>query len=64
MKSNSFTTTIIYPENGFLLTQSDNVELKDRIFASEIALGKNDDASNWKEISIEEAEAIRAEQNK
>lgn len=63
MKSNVFTTTIIYPENGYLLTQSHDVDLKDRIFAKEIALGKNDDASNWKEISFQEAEQLKAENN-
>ena len=62
MKSNSYTTIIITPENGYYLTQSNDVELKDRIIASQIALGKNDSTDKWKEITIEEGNEIKAQQ--
>lgn len=62
MKSNTFTTIIITPENGYYLTQNNEVELKDRIVCSQVALGSNDSADNWKEITIEEGEEIKAQQ--
>lgn len=61
MKSNTFTTIILTPENGFVLTQSNDVELEQRIIASQIALGANDSVDNWKEITIEEGEQIKAQ---
>lgn len=62
MKSNSYTTIIITPENGYYLTQSNDVELKDRIVCSQVALGSNDSVDNWKEITIEEGNEIKAQQ--
>ena len=59
MKSEQFTTTILEAEEGHFLTQAKDVDIKDRIIASKIALGKYDSAENWKEISSEEAETYR-----
>ena len=65
MKSNSFTTIIIEAEENHYLTQSDDsIDLKDRIVATVIALGKYDSPSNYKEISKEEGDAIKAEQER
>lgn len=65
MKSNEFTTVIIEAEDNHYLTESDeNIELRDRTIATRIALGKFDSADNWKEISQEEADTIKAEQEK
>ncbi len=64
MKSNSFTTILIEAEEGFYLTQTADVELKDRMVASKIALGKFDSPENYKEITKEEGDAIKAEQEK
>lgn len=63
MKSNSFTTIIIEAEDNHYLTQSsDSVEVKDRIIATRIALGKYDSADNYKEITKAEGDAIKMEQ--
>lgn len=65
MKSNTFTTIIIEADENCYLTQSDDsVELKNRIVAKRIALGKLDSADNYKEISKEDGDAIKAEQEK
>lgn len=62
MKINSFTTITIEAEENCYLTQVADVDLKDRIVASKIALGKFDAPENYKEITKEEADAIKAEQ--
>ena len=55
--------TLLTAEDGYKLTQSDdNTELKNRVFASKIALAVNQEASFWKEITEEEAETLKAEQ--
>ena len=55
--------TLLTAADGYKLTQSDdNTELKNRIFASKIALAVNQEASFWKEITEEEAETLKAEQ--
>ena len=64
MKSNSFTTIIIEADENCYLTQSNEIDLKDRIVAKKIALGKNDSAENWKEISKEVADEILEKQQK
>ncbi len=64
MKSNSFTTIIIEADDNCYLTQTADVELKDRMVASKIALGKFDSPENYKEITKEEGDAIKAEQEK
>lgn len=53
---------ILKPNNGCLLTQSADVELQNRVFSEEIWLAANDSADNWKDISIEEAESLKIQQ--
>ena len=62
MKINSFTTITIEAEETCYLTQVADVDLKDRIVASKIALGKFDSPDNYKEISKEEGDAIKTAQ--
>lgn len=57
-----FTTTILKASEGFVITNSKDVDIKDRVFASEIALGKNDSQENWKEIPQAEADALKEAQ--
>lgn len=65
MKSNSFTTIILEADENCYLTQADeNVEIKNRIVAKRIALGKLDSADNYKEISKEDGDAIKEAQEK
>ena len=53
---------ILRPNEGWLLTQSADVDVKERIFSEEIWLASTDSADNWKDITIEEADKIKKEQ--
>lgn len=53
---------IIKPNDGCLLTQSADVELQERIFSEELWLAVTDSPDNWKDISIEEAESLKKQQ--
>lgn len=64
MKINEFTTTVIEADDDKYITQADEVELKNRIIAKKLALGKYDTPDNYIEISVGEAEAIKGEKEK
>ena len=53
---------VLRPNEGCLLTQSADVDVKERIFSEEIWLASTDSAENWKDITIEEADKIKKEQ--
>ena len=53
---------VLRPNEGCLLTQSADVDVKERIFSEEIWLASTDSADNWKYITIEEADQIKKEQ--
>ena len=54
--------SILKPNAGCVLTQSADVELQNRVFSEEIWLAATDAPENWKDISIEEAEQIKKQQ--
>ena len=54
--------TVLRPNEGCLLTQSADVDVKERIFSEEIWLASTDSADNWKDITIEESSQIKKEQ--
>lgn len=54
--------SVLKPNAGCLLTQSADVELQNRVFSEEIWLAATDSAENWKDISIEEAEQLKKQQ--
>ena len=54
--------SILNPNEGCVLTQSADVELQNRVFSEEIWLAATDAPENWKDITIEEAEAIKRQQ--
>lgn len=62
MKQSTYTVQIIEPTSGHVLTQSADINLKDRIFSEKIFLGINDKIENWKEIKIEEADNLKQKQ--
>lgn len=63
MEVQNFTTKVIKASEGKFLTQvDDTVSIESRITSDTIALGKNDSAENYKEISEEEANEIRKKQ--
>lgn len=53
---------VLRPNEGCLLTQSADVDIKERIFSEEVWLASTDSADNWKDITIEEADQIKKEQ--
>lgn len=53
---------VLRPNEGCLLTQSADVDVKERIFSEEIWLASTDSADNWKDITIGEADKIKKEQ--
>ena len=50
---------VLTPSDGFVLTQASDVSLQDRLFNKTVALAASDNPSNWKEITCEEAEAMK-----
>ena len=54
--------SILKPNAGCLLTQSADVELQTRVFSEGIWLAATDAPENWKDITIEEAEALKQQQ--
>ena len=52
---------VLRPNEGCLLTQSADVDVKERIFSDEIWLASTDSADNWKDITIEEADQMKKE---
>lgn len=62
MKQSTYTVQVIQPTDGHILTQSSDIDLKDRIFSEKIFLGINDKIDNWKEISIKESEDLKLQQ--
>lgn len=59
MNIRRFTTTIIKATEGFILTNaSGDIDIKDRLFASELALGANDSEDNYIEMPIEKARSL------
>lgn len=64
MKKSNYTVQIIEPSEGYTLTQSADVEVKERILSKKIFLAVNDSPDNWKEITDAEAEELQAEQER
>lgn len=63
METGTITTTILKASDGYKLTQaSDDIAILDRVIGKKIYLASNDSADNWKEITDEEAAALKAEQ--
>lgn len=64
MINTNYTVQVIEPSEGYTLTQSGDVNVESRILSKKVFLAVTDSISNWKEITDEEAEAIRQEQDK
>ncbi len=62
MKQTAYTVQVIQPSDGHILTQSADIDLKDRIFSEKVFLGINDKIENWKEIKIEESNDLKQKQ--
>lgn len=55
---------VLIPNKGYMLTQAFDVEITNRVVSEKVYLAVTDEPSNWKEISIAEADAIKAEQER
>lgn len=64
MKTNEYKTTIITAADGKYITNADDIDIKDRLIATSIALGKFDSVDNYKEITKAEADELKAAQEK
>ena len=64
MITSNYTVIILQPSEGYTLTQSADVEVADRILSKKIFLAVNDSPDNYKEITDQEADAIRSEQER
>ena len=62
MVQSNYTVIILPPSEGYTLTQSADVEISERILSKKVFLAVNDTPDNWKEITDEEAENIRIQQ--
>lgn len=61
MKQRQFTTTVLNPEEGMFLTQSADVHISQRIFATEVSIGENSSSSDWMEIDGTQMQTYAAE---
>lgn len=51
--------TVLTADEGKFLTQVAEVAIDRRIIATKVALGRNDSAANWREITADEADTLR-----
>lgn len=62
MTQGEIKVTVLIAQDGYKLTQAFDVAIQNRVISEKVFLAITDDASNWKEITNEEAVAIQAEQ--
>ena len=55
---------VLIPSVGYMLTQAFEVEIQNRVVSEKVYLAVTDEPSNWKDITIEEADAIKAAQER
>lgn len=62
MTTDNYTLRIIKSDYGKYLTNADAVKTSDKVVSTEVCLAIDENPNRWIEITAEEAEAIRAEQ--
>lgn len=62
MIQSNYTVVVLEPSEGHTLTQSQDVEIQNRILSKKVFLAVNDSPNNWKEITDAEADEIRLAQ--
>lgn len=62
MTKEEFTTKVLKADKGYMLTQSADINITERIFGTTIYLASTDSEDNWKEITTEEADKLKEEQ--
>ena len=64
MTSENYSSVIIKAKEGFYITEvDDSIDITKRIIATAVALGTNDSADNYKEITAEEADELKRQQD-
>lgn len=61
MKQRQFTTTVLNADDGMVLTQSADVHISERVFASEVSIGENSSPADWMEIDEAARQAYTTE---
>lgn len=64
MVTSSYTTIVLTAAQGCYLTQANCADIRTAIIAERVYLANTDSPDNWREISAEEADAIKAEQER
>ena len=64
METSSYTTIVLTAAQGCYLTQANCDDIRAAIITDRVYLAKSDSPDNWREISAEEADAIKAEQER
>lgn len=62
MKQSNYTVRVLEPSEGYKLTQAAEVAIEERIISDKVYLSVNASEGDWKEITDEEAELVKAEQ--
>lgn len=62
MTTDTYTTKVLKADEGYVLTQLADIDIKERIFGTVIYLAATDSEDNYKEITIEEADKLKEEQ--
>lgn len=60
MKQTTYTTRVLEPTDGHVLTQAAQVADNDRVFSAKVYLAANDSPASWREITDAEADTIKA----
>lgn len=59
MKQESYTTILLKADENKFITQADqDIDIKDRVIGTVVALGANDSPDNWKEIDAGEKDVL------
>ena len=64
MVESTYTTRVLTAAEGHFLTQANLENVEGAVISTKVYLAVNDAPENWKEITAEEAEAIKAEQER
>lgn len=62
METSSYTTIVLTAAQGCYLTQANCADIRTAIITDRVYLAKSDSPNNWREISAEEADDIKAQQ--
>lgn len=61
MVTSTYTTIVLKASEGYMLTQA-NISIENAIITDKVYLAALDSPDNWKEITIEEADMIKQQQ--